>query len=252
MTRDEAIRLWLDALRRGADAAELRGLPTLSDEDAARVMTTLRGPPPAVAPAAPRSPAPTTHSLTDTPVPGELVPRLTLQTLTRGDGLLGLRALEGFGPRGAQLTVARIDWTYTLPGGLGWETPAPVGALNTRPKPTQLLRGAWNERVLLQRDLPAEADARDALAATGLRPLPMRAIQWRDREAGVGHGELWSLAEESQFGDFWAEHVPRLRAAGWAVIVQPGFAHLSAPVDRWHLVIDPATGDAQAHLPAGV
>jgi len=248
LTRDEAIRLWLDALRRGADAAELRGLPALSDEDAARVMATLREPPAAPA----KRDAVTTHTGTDVPVPGELVPRLTLQTLTRGDGLLGLRAMAGFGPRGAQLTVARIDWSYTLPGGLGWETPAPTGVLNSRPKPTQLLRGAWNERVLLQRDLPAEADARDALAATGLRPLPMRAIQWRDRDAGVDHGELWSLPEESQFGDFWAEQVPRLRAAGWSVIAQPGFAHLSVPVDRWHLVIDPVSGDAQAHVPTGV
>ena len=254
MTRDEAIGLWLDALRRGADAAELCALPTLSDEDAARVMATLREPPaPEAAPPTTYSTTQTTtHTATDVPVPGELVPRLTLQTLTRGDGLLGLRAMQGFGPRGAQLTVARIDWTYTLDRGLNWETPAPTGVLNTRPKPTQLLRGAWNERVLLQRDLPAEADARDALAATGLRPLPLRAIQWRDREAGVGHDELWALAEESQFGDFWAEQVPRLRAAGWSVIVQPGFAHLSVPVDRWHLVIDPASGDARAHVPAGV
>ena len=249
MTVDAAIRLWLYALRRGADAAELCALPALSDEDAARVMASLREPP---APAPAKPVAPTTPTGADLPVPGELVPRLSLQTLTRGDGLLGLRAMQGFGPRGAQLTVARVDWTYTLAGGLGWETPAPTRVLNTRPKPTQLLRGAWNERVLLQRDLPAEADARDALAATGLRPLPMRAIQWRDHETGIGHGELWSLAEESQFGDFWAEQVPRLRAAGWSVIVQPGFAHLTVPVERWHLVVDPVTGDAQPHGPAGI
>ncbi len=249
MTRDEASRLWLDALRRGADAAELRGLPTLNDEDAARVMATLREPPAAVPT---KRIAPTTHTGSDALVPGELVPRLTLQTLTRGDGLLGLRAMNGFGPRGAQLTVARIDWTYTLANGLHWETPAPTSVLGARPKPTQLLRGAWSERVLLQRDLSAEADARDALIETGLRPLPLQAIQWRDREAGASHTALWALPEESQFGDFQAEQVPRLRAAGWSVIVQPGFAHLSVPVDRWHLVIDPVSGDAQAHVPAGV
>lgn len=251
MTRDEAIRLWLDALRRGADSAELRALPALTDDEAARVMATLREPPaPAAAPARPQ--ATTIHSVTEVPAAGELVPRLTLQTLTRGDGLLGMRAMEGFGPRGAQLTVARIDWTYTLPSGLGWETPAPTSVLGARPKPTQLLRGAWNERVLLQRDLTAEADARDALAATGLRPLPLRAIQWRDRDAAVGHGELWALAEESQFGDFWAERVPQLRRAGWSVIVRPGFTHLSVPVERWHLVIDPASGDTHAHVPEGI
>ena len=257
MTPDEASRLWLDALRRGADSVALRALPTLTDDEAARVMATLREPPPPVSASESGSalgiqqPA-TTRAGTDGPVPGELVPRLTLQTLTRGDGLLGMRALEGFGPRGAQLTLARIDWTYTLASGLSWETPAPTSVLGARPKPTQLLRGAWNERVLLQRDLPAEADARDALAATGLRPLPLRAVQWRDRDAGVGHGEPWALAEESQFGDFWAEQVPQLRRAGWSVIVQPGFAHLSAPVERWHLVIDPASGNAHAHVPEGI
>jgi superfamily II DNA or RNA helicase len=249
LTRDEAIRLWLAALRSGADATELRALPTLSDADAAHVMATLREPP---APTPAKQARPTTPAGTDTAVPGELVPRLTLQTLTRGDGLLGLRAMNGFGPRGAQLTVAQIDWTYTTDTGLRWETPAPAGVLNTRPKPTQLLRGAWDARVLLQRDLPAEADARDALTDSGLRPLPVQAIQWRDREIGASHTGLWALPEESQFGDFWAEQVPRLRAAGWSVIVQPGFAHLSVPVDRWHLVIDPVSGDAQAHVPAGV
>ena len=180
---------------------------------------------------------------TDAPVSGRFRPRLTLQTLTRGDGLLGMRAMPGFGPRGAQLTVARVDWTYATDTGLHWDTPAPTRVLNTRPKPTQLLRGAWHERVLLQRDLAAEADARDALWGTGLRPLPPRALQWRSRDAAADHDELWTLAEEPHFGDFWADQVPRLQAQGWSIVVQPGFAHQSVPVDAWRLVIDPVTGD---------
>jgi len=254
---EAAVRLWLEALRRGAEAAELRALPELTEADAARVMALLRDKVDAVAESiAPRADPPrrkpTTHALADTPVPGQFTPRLTLQTLTRGDGLLGLRAMGGFGPRGAQLTIARVDWTYATDAGLHWDTPAPTAVLNTRPKPTQLLRGAWDERVLLQRDLPAEADARDALFESGLRPLPPQAIQWRDREAGLGHADLWSLFEESQFGDFWADAVPRLKKLGWSVITQPGFAHLSAPVLRWHLVIDPVSGDAHAQAPDGI
>ncbi|WP_428422373.1 DEAD/DEAH box helicase [Methylibium sp.] len=192
---------------------------------------------PAASPATPANP--------DAPVSGVFRPRLTLQTLTRGDGLLGMRAVPGFGPRGAMLTVARVDWTYTTPGGLRWDTPAPTRVLNTRPKPTQLLRGAWEQRELLQRDLAAEADARDALWGTGLRPLSPQALQWRNREAGEGHDGLWTLAEEPHFGDFWAEQVPRLQARGWSIVVQPGFAHQSVPVDAWRLVIDPDTGDEQ-------
>ncbi len=178
---------------------------------------------------------------TDALVPGHLVPRLSLQTLTRGDGLLGLRAMNGFGPRGAQLSVARIDWTYATDSGLRWDTPAPACVLGKRPKPTQLVRGAWDERVLLQRDLAAEADARDALTGTGLRPLPMQAIQWRNRAAGEAHPDLWAMPEEAQFGDFWAEQVPRLQRLGWSIVVQPGFAHLSVPVERWRLLIDPVS-----------
>ncbi|HUG26437.1 DEAD/DEAH box helicase [Piscinibacter sp.] len=183
----------------------------------------------------------------DAPLPGRFRPRLTLLTLTRGDGLLGLRAAAGFGPRGAKLTVARVEWTYVA-GGLRWDTPAQARLLNARAPRTELLRGAWDERVLMQRDLTAEADARDALWATGLRPLPPEALQWRSREAADDHAGLWwSLPEEAQFGDFWAEQVPRLQAQGWSVVVRPGFAHQSVPVEAWRLVIDPATGDALGH-----
>jgi len=92
--------------------------------------------------------------------PGLFRPRLTLLTLTRGDGLLGLRAVPGFGPRGAQLSAARVDWAYRTADGLAWETPAPDRLLNTRSAPTVLLRGAWTRRVTLQRDARAEGPGR--------------------------------------------------------------------------------------------
>jgi superfamily II DNA or RNA helicase len=181
----------------------------------------------------------------DAPTPGRFRARLTLQTLTRGDGLLGLRAMEGFGPRSTQLTVAQVRWTYTTEQGLRWDTPAPTRLVNARPRPSELqplLRGAWDQRVLMQRDPTAEADARDALWASGLRPLPAQALQWRSPEAAEGHEELWSLPEENHFGDFWAEQVPRLQAQGWSIVVMPGFAHQSVAVDRWRIVISPETG----------
>jgi superfamily II DNA or RNA helicase len=144
------------------------------------------------------------------------------------------------------LTVARIDWTYVTAAGLKWETPAPTRPATGRPKPaaqaTELLRGAWNDRVLLQRNPGAEADASDALWASGLRPLPMDAVQWRSRDAVLGHESLWSLPEEAHFGDYWAEQIPKLQALAWLIVVQPGFAHQSVTVDRWKLVIDPVSG----------
>jgi superfamily II DNA or RNA helicase len=183
--------------------------------------------------------------------PGLFRPRLTLLTLTRGDGLLGQRAVPGFGPRGAQLSAARVDWTYRTAGGLAWETPAPERILNTRSAPTEVLRGAWSARVLLQRDARAEADARDALWACGLRPLPLNALQWRRPDAADGQEGLWSLPTEGAFGAFWAEQVPRLQAAGWQVVVRPGFAHVSVPVERWRLVVLPGAGEAAGHEPGG-
>ncbi|MFM8901730.1 MAG: DEAD/DEAH box helicase [Burkholderiales bacterium] len=178
-------------------------------------------------------------------VPGQFRPRITLQTLTRGDGLLGLRAAPGFGPRSSQVTVAHVQWTYVLKeehGGLHWETPAPHSLLNTRPKATELLRGAWDQRVLMQRNGAAEAQARDLLWSLGLRPLPATALQWRSPAAQEGYEHLWSLPEEGHFGDFWAEQIPKLQAQGWAVVVRPGFAHQSVAVERWRLLIDPVTG----------
>jgi superfamily II DNA or RNA helicase len=183
--------------------------------------------------------------------PGLFRPRLTLLTLTRGDGLLGLRAVPGFGLRGAQVSVARADWTYRTAAGLAWETPAPQRLLHTCSAPTVVLRGAWDARTTLQRDAAAEADARDALWSSGLRPLPPAAFQWRRPEAAEGHDDLWSLPEESAFGAFWADQVPRLQAQGWQVVVRPGFAHVSVPVERWRLVIRTDSGEAVGHEPDG-
>ena len=170
-------------------------------------------------------------------------PRLNLQTLTRGDGLLGMRAMPGFGPRSAQVTVARVHWTYVTASGLRWETAAPMSLLTSRARHSEVLRGAWDQRETLQRDSAAESQASDALWASGLRPLPAQALQWRTRTAADDFAELWSLPEEAHFGDFWAEQLPRLQAQGWLIVVQPGFAHQSVQVDRWRLVIDRETGE---------
>lgn len=178
-------------------------------------------------------------------VVGHFRPRLTLQTLSRGDGLLGMRAAPGFGPRSGGVTVARVVWTYTTEAGLKWEAPAPTRVLNSRPQPTELLQGAWGQQVVMQRDLRLEADARDALWHSGLRPLPADALQWRSPQAGEGFDDLWSLPEEALFGDFWADQVPLMQAADWSIVIWPGFAHQSVAVDAWRLVIDANTGQEQ-------
>ena len=146
--------------------------------------------------------------------------------------------MAGFGPRGAQLTVAEVAWTYTPRSGTALQLPAPTTLLNTRPWP-----------VPPGRDMAAEADAAEQLWATALRPLPERALQWRTPEAAAGLDDLWTLPEEGQWADFWAEQVPRLQALGWQVLVLPGFAHFSVPVQRWKLLLD-AEGEGLGREPA--
>jgi superfamily II DNA or RNA helicase len=159
-------------------------------------------------------------------------PRLRIRTLSRGDGLLGSRACTGFGPRGAQLTVAQVYYTYPAAGAAAGDepfaVPAPRSVLQPRPWP-----------VPPGRDLAAEATAADQLWASALRPLPDFAPQWRAPEAAVGLDDLWTLREEGHWPDFWADEVPRLQALGWQVLVMPGFAHFSVPVQRWHLGLQP-------------
>jgi superfamily II DNA or RNA helicase len=102
---------------------------------------------------------------------------------------------------------------------------------------------------LLARDFSAEAAAADLLRATGLQPVDGDALQWRSPDAAdaaaFDTARVWSLLQESQFSDFWAEQVPLLQAQGWSIVVGPGFAHESVPVQAWRIRIDPATGETQ-------
>jgi superfamily II DNA or RNA helicase len=200
----------------------------------------------------PKPAAPRTPLIESTPLPkgavlavGRFVPRLTLQTLTRGDGLLGMRAVPGFGPRSSAVTIARIVWTYTTDSGLKWECQPPKRILNGRGKSTELLSGSFGRSELMQRDVERESDAHDALWGSGLRALPPEALQWRHPDAGEAYQQVWSLPEETQFADFWADVVPTFQAQGWSVVVWPGFAHLSVPIEAWRLLIDEDTGGEQ-------
>ncbi len=178
--------------------------------------------------------------------PSELIarfrPRITLQTLTRGDGLLGMRPSGSFGPRGGSVTVAQIDWTYVAGDGRRWEIPAPSTVLNRRPASAQFLEDEQGRQVLL-RNLDAEADALDKVWDLGLLPLLAETLQWRSDDPGDLRGPLWTLVQEDHFGDFWADKLPELQAQGWSVVVRPGFAHESVPVEAWRLIVSPDTGE---------
>lgn len=173
---------------------------------------------------------------------GRFRPRISLQTLTRGDGLLGMRPSGPFGPRGGSVTVAQIDWLYTADDGRRWEIAAPATVRERRPASAHFLEDEQGRRILL-RDLDAEADALDRVWDAGLHPLPPETLQWRSEEGMSLSGPLWTLVQEDFFADFWAEQLPLLQADGWIVVVRPGFAHESVPVEAWQLIVSPATGE---------
>ncbi len=164
-------------------------------------------------------------------------------TLGRGDGLLGLQPQGRMGPRGDNVTLARIEWTYRTPDGHEWQTLAPTSVLGSRPAEDVELFDTGGPVIRLRRDLGAEADAMDRVWDLGLVPVDPTKLQWRHRALGDHLGPVWTLPQEAQFGDFWADQIPALRAEGWSVVVQPGFAHESVPVERWKLLIAPDTGE---------
>ena len=238
--RAHVVAQWAQALRNRADSAALQQLPPLTDAEAAQVMAQLRGdgehrPGQSAASATPYTP--------DGVVPGHFRPRITLMTLGRGDGLLGMAPQGKLGPRGDSVTLVQIDWTYRTDSGATWQTPAPTSILNARPALVQDLFDTGGPVVRMQRNLAAEADAMDRVWDLGLTPVDAKNLQWRHRAAAATLGPVWTLAQEAHFGDFWADVVPQLRTQGWTVVVHPGFAHESVPVSRWKLLIAPDTGE---------
>lgn len=160
-----------------------------------------------------------------------------------------------FGPRSGQLTVARVDWTYANDRGLFWACPAPTSVLSARQFGPVEVEDAQGQTHVLQRDMVAESDAFDALLDAGLRPLPDEALQWRAPALARQHVRedeaLWSLSQEDDFGDFWADAVPALQARGWRIVVRPGFAHQSVPVSAWRLVVRTEDGSPLGQEPVG-
>jgi len=146
-------------------------------------------------------PAPPSNLRAARPAPP---PRLLLQTLDRGDGLLGLRPCGPvrapartplFGARGPQVTVAR----------------------------------------LFDADPAAIAQA----LAQGLHPLPASALQWRGEASPLPDEPLYSLVREADFGDFCETALPVLQAEGWTVELAPGFAHAAELVTGWKIDLQP-------------
>ena len=162
-------------------------------------------------------------------------PRLTLRTLGRGDGLLGMMGFDvppqKFAPRGDSVTVAQLHCQNT----------------------------EVNTKVIAESNAEAQAQAEAKLRSLGLQRLPPGVLQWRGDDLPLGSETtapptgpqwplwplsplraswpLWTLPQEAQFADFWAEQVPLLQALGWHVVAAPGFAHASVSVQDCRLTL---------------
>ena len=113
--RAALVQAWVLALRTQAGPAQLQALAPLSDAEAARVMALLRNdePPTSVQPDRPAPESAHNSGITT----GHFRPRITLMTLGRGDGLLGMAPQGKLGPRGDSVTLVQIDWTYRTDDG---------------------------------------------------------------------------------------------------------------------------------------
>lgn len=236
--REQALQQWVQALRRRAPRAELQRLPQLAPQDAARLMDLMQSEDPvspAAATAAAEPPAAWREAAEADPAePARFQPLLRLSTLGRGQGLLGLSPTGKLGPRGDQVSIAEVSWTYAFEDGSRWSQPAPRSLLNSRPPRRQPVGQRW-----LVRDLAAEAQACDQLWESGLQPLDATALQWRDAGLAPAEPDYWTLTQEAQFDEFWLTQVPALQAQGWRVEVQPGFAHRPAPAGAWRAELQP-------------
>ena len=230
--RANLLNQWVEALRRKASREELGRLPRLPEADAGKLIDQLLSEAAAPVPLPKPRLAPPAELAAEE---ARFRPRLTLRTLGRGQGLLGMAPSAKLGPRADSVTIAQIDWTYAGSAGLSWEAPAPRSLLNSRPPTAQAV---GNRRFA--RDLAAEADARDQQWSLGLIPLDLDLLQWRSPDSALAAAitQPWTLAQEEFFGAFWLEQVPHLQAQGWAVVVLPGFAHRPAAAEGWQVKID--------------
>ncbi len=197
---------------------------------------------PATPPAPPGQPHPTSRPCR---------PCLTLQTLDRGDGLLGLRPCGPvrapartplFGARGPQVTVALLSFVPAPCAHNAFmalatpETPATPATPETPDTP-------YAPDLPDSPESPASHSAALArLHATGLHLLPAKALQWRGGASPLPADEpLYSLVREADFGDFWAHTLPQLQAEGWLIDLRPRFAHAALPVAGWLIKLAPLT-----------
>lgn len=153
------------------------------------------------------------------PAPPPPRPLLRLQTLDRGDGLLGVRRHGRLGPRGAPLSLMQL-FLVDEAGGPPWPCP-PEGHAGPH--------GPWIQQLL----------------ALGAQPLRADHLQWR-QASPPSPGRAWTLLLEDDFGDFVTDVLPRLAAEGWVVERLPGFRHEPQPVSAWHLGLAAEDGQDEA------
>jgi superfamily II DNA or RNA helicase len=199
-----------------------------------------------------------------------LEPVLRLDTLTRRNALLAVRAHRGYAAQQSyddpRISIARVHWRYVAEqardasgealacsftaqtpqrvhkGGPGWGWPAPPGP--------HLMAGADGALLRIERDADAERARMQELTEASLWPLPAGAVL----TTGAALTRLWGLDEEDAWPLFFSQVAPALRERGWQVVVEPGFAHRVHRVEAWHAEVaeDEAAGAGRFLVSLGI
>ncbi len=98
-----------------------------------------------------------------------------------------------------------------------------------------------------QRQIDAEQALRQRLQQLGFRPA-LRQSQALPKDAG----EMYDLPNEAAWLRFVQEQLPTLRAQGWQIEIQPGFAFDLLPVDDWYVDVQQAAEHAWFDVELGI
>ncbi|MGE0081995.1 MAG: SNF2-related protein [Thiohalomonadaceae bacterium] len=95
--------------------------------------------------------------------------------------------------------------------------------------PAEFIKGDDGEPVRVLRRPKLEARWLKSLQGHGLSKVPLHALYTHHRPSGL----LFGLASPEAWAEFMADHVPRLRSAGWDVRFPHDFRHHFLHVESW-------------------
>ncbi len=183
--------------------AQLLSMPPLSEIDVPVVSEVLRE-------MVPDLPPPSTARLRT--VAGKPVPMLLVETSEP----LWMSRLRGYGQGTRVLDLARVRFRYGE-------------AVLSPDHPSEFATLQSGETVRVTRDQKAEARAINSLASYGFEEVP----SYIGFSGGLLDRPVYALESEGSWLPFMQQVIPQMQAAGWQVVIPPGFRHQVLEVEAW-------------------